>query len=121
VAIVTLERGISASKIATYEFLGPVDAWGFPKYPGSTLILPTESDLLTGLHTFVRANRALLLEDDCWLGTWIHSQSRCYYLDISTSSPTLEEARERALALGQAQGRKIVALYNAKRSQTIYL
>src|SRR5947209_8695638 len=82
VAIATLEKGMSASKLSTYQFLAPIDVWGFPKYPGKTAILPPESDLLRELRAFISRNRPLLLEADSWLGTWIHPGSRYYYLDV---------------------------------------
>jgi hypothetical protein len=121
VAIATLEKGLSASKLNTYQFLAPVDAWGFPKYPGKTAILPPDSDLLAELRAFIHLNRDYLLEAESWLGTWIHPSTRDYYLDITMSCENLEEARKKALEVSREEGRKIVALYNSKRDQTVYL
>lgn len=121
VAITTLEKGMSASKLSTYQFLAPIDAWGFPKYPGKTAILPPECDLLRELRAFISLNRPFLLEADSWLGTWIHPVSRYYYLDVTTSRVELDEARREAISRSQQEGRKIVALYNSKREQTVYL
>lgn len=98
VAIATLEKGMSASKLSTYQFLAPVDAWGFPKYPGKTAILPPESDLLRELRAFISLNRPFLLEADSWLGTWIHPVSCYYYLDVTTSRVELDEARREAIS-----------------------
>jgi len=121
VAIVTLEKGGAVSKLDTYQFLPPVDDWKFPKYPGKTSILPPEVDLVQELKAFILANEALLREPDCWLGTWIHPQTRQFYLDIATGHADLQEARKLALELGRREGRKIVALYNSGRNEIFYL
>lgn len=121
VAIATLEKGMSASKLNTYHFLAPIDAWGFPKYPGKTAILPPECDLLEELRAFIARNRPFLLEADSWLGTWIHPVTQQYYLDVTTSRVDLEDARREAIARSQQEGRQIVALYNSYRDQTVYL
>lgn len=121
VVITTLEKGMSTSKLDTYQFLVPVDAWGFPKHPGKTAILPPDADLVTELKTFIQANRVYLLEADSWLGTWIHPSSHDYYLDITTSCESLDDARQKALEKGEEEGRKIVALYNSQRDLTVYL
>jgi hypothetical protein len=121
VAIVTLEKGVTASKLDTYQFLSAVDAWGFPKYPGRTAILPPDVDLVNELKNFIMANEPLLRETDCWLGTWINPQTQHCYLDITTSHPDLNEARRIALEISDREGRRIVALYNSKQNKTIYL
>lgn len=121
VAIATLEKGISTSKLNTYEFLEPVDAWGFPKHPGKTAILPPESDLLAEIRAFIEINRAFLLEPDSWFGTWIHPETGSYYLDIATSCVELEEARKEARERGSREGRKVLALYNSLHDLTVYL
>lgn len=121
VAIMTLERGISASKLTTYQFLEPVDAWGFPKYPAKTAILPPHVELWDELKRFIALNRVYLEEQDTYLGTWINPDTHYYYLDITISREDVEEARREAVARGLAEGRKVVALYNSLRDQTIYL
>ena len=121
VAITTLEKGGSASKLDTYQFLAPVDAWGFPKYPSKTAILPSDVDLVQELKTFIQTHQSVLLEIDSWLGTWIHPSTHEYYLDITTSRKDLDEARKEAIHRGKQEGRKVVAIYNSKREQTVYL
>jgi len=121
VAIVTLEKGVTASKLDTYQFLSAVDAWGFPKHPGKTVILPPDADLVSELKNFITTNESLLRETDCWLGTWINPQTQHCYLDITTSHPDLNEARRIALEISDREGRRIVALYNSKQNKTIYL
>ena len=121
VAIATLENGGVASKLDTYQFLPPRDTWGFPKYPAKTAILPPEVDLVDELKSFILANEQFLREPDCWLGTWINPQTHYFYLDITTSCDDLDEARRTALELSARAGRKIVALYNSKRKETVYL
>ncbi len=121
VAIATLEQGYSASKLDTYQFLSPVDAWGFPKYPSKTAILPPQVDLVDELKIFISANESVLKEPDCWLGTWINPQTQYFYLDITTSCSNLDEAKRKALEISEREGRRIVALYNSKRNETIYL
>lgn len=121
VAIATLEDGGSVSKLNDYSFILPTDSWSFPKYPGKTVILPPHTALVVALKIFIQENRAYLLEKDSWLGTWIHPATGSYYLDITTRSETLEEARQEAIERGKAEGRTIVALYNSLREETVYL
>lgn len=121
VAIKTLEKGGTASNLATYHFLSPVDAWRFPKYPSKTVILPPDKNLLSELKKFIEANEAFLREPDCWLGTWINPHTKHYYLDITTSCKELEHAKRTAIGISKKEGRKIVAIYNSKLEQTVYL
>jgi hypothetical protein len=121
VAIATLEQGVAASKLDTYQFLPPVDAWGFPKYPSKTAILSPAVDLVGELKNFIAANETFLREVDSWLGTWINPRTQHFYLDITTSHHDLNEAKKMALEIGNREGRSIVALYNSKRNETIYL
>jgi len=121
IAIATLEKGGVASKPETYESLPPVDSWSFPKYPQRTAILPPDVDLVEEIKRFIAANEAYLKEPDCWLGTWINPHTKHYYLDITTSCDDLDEARQVAQEISHREGRKIVALYNSKRDQTVYL
>ena len=121
VAIATLEKGGVASKPETREFLPPIDSWSFPKHPKQTAILPPDVDLVEEIKKFIAANEAYLEEADCWLGTWINPHTRHYYLDITTSCDDLDKARAIAQETSLREGRKIVALYNPKRNQTVYL
>ncbi len=121
VAIATLEKGVTVSKLETYQFLPAVDAWGFPKYPSKTAILPPQVDLVNELKNFILANELFLREADCWFGTWINPQTEYFYLDVTTSRDDLNEAKQIALEIGEHEGRRIVALYNSKRDETIYL
>lgn len=121
VTIKTLENGGTVSKIDTYQLLPPADDWKFPKYPNKTAILPPEVDLVEELKKFILANEPFLREPDCSLGTWIHPQTHCFYLDIATSVSDLAEARKMALEIGDREGRKIVALYNSERNEIVYL
>ena len=121
VAIATLEKGGSASKIDTYQFLSPVDAWRFPKYPSKTVILPHNVCLSVELEKFINMNESYLREPECWLGTWINPQTQHFYLDISTSCEDLEKAQQTAIDISGKEGRQIVAIYNSKLEQTVYL
>jgi len=121
VAIATLEKGMSASKLDTYQFLAPVDAWGFPKYPSKTVILPPDASLREELERFIAVNEMYLREPDCWLGTWINPHTKHFYLDITTSCEDLEKARQVAMDISTREGRKIVAIYNSKLERTVYL
>src|SRR5262245_46927944 len=47
--IVTMEQGGVTSNVRTRQFLPPIDAWGVPKYPEKTLILPPGTNLLPSL------------------------------------------------------------------------
>lgn len=121
VAIATVEKGGIAARIETYQLLPSSDTWGFPKYPGKTAILAPDVDLVAELSTFIDQNAVFLSESDCCLGTWINPHTNHYYLDVTTSCPNLDVARQIARAISLKEGRQIVALYNAKRQQTVYL
>jgi hypothetical protein len=121
VCIATLERGGATSKLNTYEFVSPIDAWGIAKYPGKTAILPPEANLPQEITAFIHTNKGYLQQPDCWFGTWIDPCTGNCYLDITAIYPCLEEARREAVALSQNAQRRIVALYNFKYGQTHYL
>jgi hypothetical protein len=121
IAAATVKSGGVAFKLDTCRFLEPTDIWSFPKYPGRTVILPSNVDLLEALAEFISRNERFLNEPDCWLGTWIHPQTGDLYLDIATGCEDLDEAQQKALEASQRDGRKIVAIYNSKRKETIYL
>ena len=121
VAIATLEHGGVTSKVDTYQFLESIDAWGLPKYPGKTVILTPEADFVEELRQFIQANYADLLEADAWLGTWVDPLTQRYYLDITLICPALEEAKREAQERSRQEGRPVVAVYNFKRNQTVYL
>lgn|GEM_PF-422919 len=121
VCIATMERGGVTSKINTYQFFPSTEAWGVPKYPDRTVILSPGTDLPRTLAAFIDANATSLREPDCWLGTWIDPDTGNCYLDITAIHLCLEEALREALLLSQSAQRKIVALYDFKREQPIYL
>ncbi len=119
--IMTLERGGATSKLDTYQFLSSVEAWGIPKYPDKTVVLPCSANLVLEITNFIHANEAHLREVDCWLGTWINPYTDTCYLDITTIYPCLEEARREAIALSERTHRRIVAIYDFKQEQPLYL
>lgn len=121
VAAETIKNGGSASRLNEKDFLPPRDMWSFPKYPARTMILPSTVDLALELREFITRNEALLNEADCWLGTWINPRSGEYYLDIATGISGLNEAREAAKRISIEFERKIVAIFNSKRNETVYL
>lgn len=121
IVITTLNKGGTASRLDGYQFLPSADVWEFPKYPSRTVILLPDADLVKELKNFIAANETYLREPDCWLGTWINPQTGCFYLDITTSCPDLNEAKRIALEISDREGRRIVALYNSKRRETVYL
>ena len=121
IAIATLENSGVAFDITTYKFLQPMDLWEFPKYPSKTIVLPPDIQLVETLLEFISSNEQFLREPGCWLGTWIHPQTQEFYLDIATGCIDLEEAKKLALQASQRQGRKIVAIYNSKRRETVFL
>jgi hypothetical protein len=121
IAAATFEHGGTASRLEGYELLTLMDVWQFPKYPSKTVILPPEADLVAALKSFISANETFLREPHCWLGTWINPQTRCFYLDISTSCKDLDEARHLALEISAREGRRIVAIHNSRRKETVYL
>lgn len=121
VAIATLERGGVTSKLDTCQILPSMDTWCFPKYPSKTMIVPPEVDLVEELKKYISANKQYLRESDSWLGTWINPQTQCIYLDVTTSCSELNKARKMALDIGNREHRKVVALYNSKRRETVYL
>ena len=117
----TLQNGGTASKPSSCKFLPVQDLWSFPKYPSKTAILPPSVNLLDELRNFVAKNEVPLNEDDCWLGTWINPQTGEYYLDIATGIEDLETAKEIAIQAGKAEGRQIVAMFNPKKNETVFL
>jgi hypothetical protein len=121
VSIATLERGGVTTNPNTYQFLDPIDAWGLPKYPGKTAILLPEANIAEELIRFIQVNSMYLQEPDVWLGTWINPYTRCCHLDITTIYPTLEEAKREAFLRSMQESRSIVAVYNFKQNQTVYL
>jgi hypothetical protein len=121
IATNTLKKGGTAFRLDGYQFLPSADVWEFPKYPSRTVILPPDADLVEELKNFIAANETCLREPDCWLGTWINPQTGCFYLDITTSCPDLNEAKRIAIETSNQEGRRIVALYNSKRKETVYL
>ena len=121
VTIATIERGGITSQPRTYKFLEPVDAWGFPKYTSKTMIVAPEMDLNQAIRSFLTTHAHAFDEPNTWFGTWINPQTQHCYLDITTSHPDLGEAQCMAQRISQREGRKIVALYNTLRNQTVYL
>lgn len=117
----TLKDGGSASKPDVGFFLPPRDLWSFPKYPSKTAILPPTVDLALELQRFITVNEVFLNEEDCWLGTWINPQTGDYYFDVATGCENLSEAQEMAHKAGVREGRRVVALFNSKRNETVYL
>ena len=121
VAEKTLQHGGTASNPVALEFLPIRDLWCFPKYPSKTAILPPTANLTAELESFIDQNRKSLNEADCWLGTWVNPQTGDYYLDVSTGIKGLEAARETAIRVGNNEGRKIAAIFNPARNETIFL
>lgn len=121
VCTTTLERGGTTSRPDTYQFLSSVEAWGLPKYPDKTVILPPDANLPQEVTAFIHDNAHHFREANCWLGTWIDPQTSHCYLDITGIYTRLEEARREAIALCHRAQRKIVALYDFKHERTVYL
>lgn len=117
----TLSQGGTASKPSQYQFLPVRDIWSFPKYPARTVILPVTVNLIEAVRDFITQNEALLNEEDCWLGTWLHPQTREVYFDVATGIQDLDTARNVANQAGTREGRLVVAMYNPFRNETIYL
>lgn len=121
ISIATLERGGVTSSLHTYEFLASIDAWGLPKYPDRTLILPPEASIAEGLRSFIQKNTSHLYAPGAWLGTWIHPLTHDCHLDVTEICPTLEEARRAAQMHSLSKQQGIVALYNFKHNLTVFL
>src|SRR5689334_4734688 len=121
IASATIEQNGVAFKLDTCQFLPPMDSWSFPKYPGRTAILPSNTELIDALRDFISANEQYLREPGCWLGTWVHPITHDFYLDVATSCADLEEAKRMALEASRLDGRKIVAIYNSKQDRIVFL
>jgi hypothetical protein len=121
VSIATIEKGGVTTNPNTYQFLDPIDAWGLPKYPGKTAILLPEANIAQELIRFIKVNTMYLQEPDAWLGTWINPSTQRCHLDITTIYSTLEEAKKEAVLRSIQESRHIVAIYNFKQNQTVYL
>ncbi len=121
ICIATLKRGGVTSKLDTYEFLSSTEAWGLPKYPDRTAILPPGTNMAQAVTTFIETNNNQLREPNCWLGTWIDPSTDLCYLDVTTIYFCREDAMREAIALRDTTRRKIVALYDFKLEQPVYL
>lgn len=121
VSIATLERGGVTSDVNTYQFLASTDAWAVPKYPDKTIRVIPDEFLTQKIIQFIRSNETLLKEPKSWLGTWIDPYTNICHLDITTLYPCLEDARGQALSLNQRAQNAIIALYNCKHQQTVYI
>lgn len=121
VAQTTLTCGGSTSRIDTYEFMQEPDIWIFPKYPQKTCILSDSTILLNELKNFISKNEHYLLDQDCWLGTWIHPTLNFCYLDIVTKCDKFSNALEESKNICFETGKQIVAIYNPKLKLTHYL
>jgi hypothetical protein len=114
--IVTMEQGGVTANILTRQFLPPIDAWCVPRYPEKTLVLSPEKNLMPALRAFIQQNQAALHSPESWLGTWINPFTHCCHLDVTELYSDLDEARREALKRSQ-----VLALYNCKHNQTVYL
>lgn len=121
ICITTLERGGVTTKPDTHEFLSSIEAWGLPKYPDKTMIFPVGEYMAQEIKKFIAINKTCLQEPDCWLGTWINPQTYKCYLDITRIYFCLDEARKEAIAQSHKARRKVVALYDFKQGQPVYL
>ncbi|GCE27271.1 hypothetical protein KDA_27550 [Dictyobacter alpinus] len=121
ICIATMEQGGVTSKLDTHQFLSLIDAWAIPKYPDKTVILPPHADLHDALLSFVARNEKYLRYADCWLGTWIEPETHNCYLDVVSLCFCLDDAVQKAQALSLSAQRKIVAVYDFKRGEAIYL
>ncbi|MBN8580611.1 MAG: CZB domain-containing protein [Anaerolineae bacterium] len=117
----TLSQGGTASKPSQCQFLPIRDLWSFPKYPARTVIVPDTVNLIEAVRNFITQNESLLNEEDCWLGTWLHPQTREVYFDVATGMQDLDTARDVAHQAGIREGRLVVAMYNPLQNETIYL
>jgi hypothetical protein len=121
VSIATLEWGGVTSQLDTYQFLTPIDAWAVPKYPKKTAILAPGTNIADELVQFIHANETFLREPDTWLGTWISPLTYHCHLDITIICSCLEDAKQEAAMRSQQEGSEILAVYNFKHRQTVYL
>lgn len=121
VAARTVRDGGTASKPSTRQFLPARDLWSFPKYPSRTAILPSNINLVKALMDFIAENEKYLNEEDCWLGTWLNPITQEFYLDIAMGIQDLDAAKKFAMQAGETEGRKVVAIFNSRKNQTIFL
>lgn len=77
--------------------------------------------MLASLETFTKANAPFLKETNCWLGTWVHPGTGYVYLDVTTSCTDLHETLRAVARINAASKRKIIAVYNSSRDETVYL
>jgi hypothetical protein len=121
VCIATLERGGTTSRPDSYQFLSSIEAWGLPKYPDRTVILPADANLPQEVTAFIHTNADYFRKKNCWLGTWIDPRTSHCYLDITGVYTCLDEARREAKLLCRRAQRRIVALYDFKHGRAVYL
>ena len=121
ICIATIEHGGATSKLDTYCFVSATEAWGVPRHPDKTAILPPGRNLVQEIKHFIAANETYLREPNSWLGTWIDPYTGNCYLDITTIYTCLGVAVREAIALSQQAQRRIIALYDFKHAQPLYL
>ncbi len=97
------------------------DAWDFPKYPGRTVVLRPDADLIAALGSFIVSNTVFLQEENCWLGTWVHPETGKIYLDVTTSCKSLEAGLRQVARINSVSKRQIIAMYNSSLGKTLYL
>ena len=95
------------------------DAWGFPKYPDHTVILPPDADLIAALESFIVT--VSVQETNCWLGTWVRPETGYIYLDVTTSCEGLKATLLQVARINSVSKRQIIALHNSSLNKTVYL
>jgi hypothetical protein len=116
----TLAHGGATFDLATLAFESPGDFWYFPRYPSRTRIVD-QRRLPEEIPAFIERNREVCTGADLWLGTWINPQSGQCYLDLTMRLAGKDQALREARRVSEADGRKIVTMYNPGLGRTEYV
>jgi hypothetical protein len=116
----TVDHGGTTADLRTMKILPAIDAWYFPRFPEWTMIVAL-TDLDSSVSHFIEVHREMLITGNLWLGTWINPETRTCYLDLITRTADAQEALALARRYSRYGGRKIIAICNPSRRQTLDL
>jgi hypothetical protein len=114
----TLDHGGTTADLRTMKIVPAIDAWYFPRFPERTMIVAL-TDLDSSVSRFIEVHRETLITGNLWLGTWINPETRACYLDLITRTADQHEALHLARRYSRDGGRKIIAICNPSRRQTL--
>lgn len=116
-----MQSGGASVDVKRQIIVQPQDYWMFPKYPSKTRIIPKTMDLKREIDKYLEDCKVQLHEKGVYFGIWLNPKTNEYYLDITMTVGEMKEAILVAKKISIDEGRKIVAIYNPLRNETVYL